>query len=345
MYKNKKGLWTQQVTVDGKRRVLSAKSKKDLILKLAHVKDKDVRHRTPINKVADEWIQDIEKRVTFNTMKGYNAAYKKIVTYWEDAPMEDITPQQVTSWLNTYSGFAQKTIKNILLVFREIYNYAYVNYGIRDNPALHIRSPKGKGKREREFPSDDDIRIVNENIIEKSENIYALMAYMALYTGLRRGELCALQWQDVDFDQKLIRVSKSIYWTDDHVPHIKAPKTSAGIREVPLMDSLADLLLSCKGRPKDYIFGRMKSYQIDKGFARFQKETGLGVTLHGLRHGFASILYKNNVDIKTAAYVLGHAQSSTTLEIYTHLMEQDKLRTVRSALNQTDKNAEVPFST
>ena len=66
----------------------------------------------------------------------------------------------------------------------------------------------------------------------------------------------------------------------------------------------------------------------------FQRETGLGVTLHGLRHGFASILYKNNVDIKTAAYVLGHAQSSTTLEIYTHLMEQDKLSSVRSALNQ-----------
>ena len=171
------------------------------------------------------------------------------------------------------------------------------------------------------------------------------MAYMALYTGLRRGELCALQWKDIDFEQKLIRVSKSIYWTDDHVPHVKEPKTSAGIREVPLMDSLAEILALRKGKANDYIFGPLKSYQIDKGFARFQKETGLGVTLHGLRHGFASILYRNNVDIKTAAYVLGHAQSSTTLEIYTHLMEQDKLRTVRSALNQTEKSAEVPIST
>lgn len=334
MYKNKKGYWAQQITIDGQRKVLTAKNKKDLIVKIANVKDAKAHRKTPINVVADEWIQDIEKRVTFNTMKGYNAAYKKIVTYWEDTPMEDITPQQVTSWLNTYSGFAQKTIKNILLVFREIYDYAYVNYGIKDNPALHIRSPKGKGKREREFPSEEDIRIVNESIDNVNENIYALMAYMALYTGLRRGELCALQWKDIDFEQKLIRVSKSIYWTDDHVPHIKDPKTSAGIREVPLMDSLADLLSSRKGKANDYIFGLLKSYQIDKGFARFQKETGLGVTLHGLRHGFASILYRNNVDIKTAAYVLGHAQSSTTLEIYTHLMEQDKLSSVRSALNQ-----------
>lgn len=330
MYKNKKGLWTQQITIDGQRRVLSAKSKKDLLIKLASVREDKVRHHTPLNKVADDWIRDIESRVTFNTMKGYNAAYKKIVTYWEDASMEDVTPQQVTSWLNTYSGLAQKTIKNILLVFREIYDYAYVNYGVQNNPSLHLKAPKGKGKKERDFPSEEDIQIVNENI----DKPFGLMAYMALYTGLRRGELCALQWKDIDFEKRTIRVSKSVYWTNDHVPHIKEPKTSAGIREVPLMDALYDILYPLKKRSSDYVFGLPHSYQIDKGFARYQRETGLGVTLHGLRHGFASILYKNNVDIKTAAYVLGHAQSSTTLEIYTHLMEQDKLSSVRSALNQ-----------
>ena len=160
------------------------------------------------------------------------------------------------------------------------------------------------------------------------------MMYMALYTGLRRGELCALTWADIDFDQKQIKVTKSTYWTDDHVPHTKTPKTASGEREVPLMDSLYDLLKPLQGKPKDKVFGDLHSYQIDKGIRKYMEETGCQVTLHGLRHGFASILYKNNVDIKTAAYVLGHAQTSTTLEIYTHLMEQDKLRTVRSVLNQ-----------
>ena len=326
MYKNKKGYWCQQITVNGKRKVYSAKTKKDLLFKLsAHPEN----NKTPLNRVADEWIQDIEKRVTFNTMKGYSAAYKKIVAFWGDTPMEEITPQQVTSWISSYD-LAQKTIKNILLVFREMFDYAYVNYGVQNNPALHIRSPKGKGKREREFPSESDIDIVNENV----DKPFGLMMYMALYTGLRRGELCALTWKDIDFEQKIIKVNKSIYWTDDHVPHVKSPKTASGEREVPLMDSLADLLLPLKKRPQDRVFGDLKSYQVDKGIRKYMEETGLGVTLHGLRHGFASILYKNNVDIKTAAYVLGHAQSSTTLEIYTHLMEQDKLRTVRSVLNK-----------
>ena len=326
MYKNKKGYWTQQITVNGKRRVVSAKSKKDLLLKLSRLPSEN---KTPLNYVADEWLRDIEEKVTFNTMKGYNAAYKKIVTFWEDTPMEEITPQQVTSWINSYD-LAQKTIRNILLVFREIYDYAYVNYNVQNNPTVHIRSPKGKGKKEREYPSDEDIRIVNEN----TDKPFGLMAYMALYTGLRRGELCALQWRDIDFREKVIKVSKSTYWTNDHVPHLKEPKTASGVREVPMMDPLADILRPLRSHPEDLVFGELHSYQIDKGFDRYRRETGLGVTLHGLRHGFASILYKNKVDIKTAAYVLGHAQSSTTLEIYTHLMEQDKLKAVRSALNQ-----------
>ena len=327
MYKDKRGLWIQQVTINGKRKVFSAKSKKDLLIKISQYQKVD-HSKTPLRKVADEWIRDVETRVSFNTMKGYSSAYKKIVTFWEDTPMEDITPQQVTSWINSYD-LAQKTIKNILLVFRQIFDYAYVNFGVTNNPTVHIRSPKGKGKREREFPSEADIEIVNENI----DKPFGLMMYMALYTGLRRGELCALTWDDIDFDQKLIRVNKSTYWTDDHVPHTKAPKTASGEREVPLMDSLADILMKKIGRPNEKIFGELKSYQVDKGIRKYMEETGLGCTLHGLRHGFASILYKNNIDIKTAAYVLGHAQTSTTLEIYVHLAEQDKLRTVRNALN------------
>ena len=326
MYKNKKGYWCQQITVNGKRKVYSAKTKKDLLFKLSAHPEKN---KTPLNHVADEWIRDVETRVSFNTMKGYSSGYKKIVAFWGDTPMEEITPQQVTSWLNSFD-MAQKTIKNILLVFRQIYDYAYVNYGVQNSPALHLRSPKGKGKREREFPSEADIEIVNENI----DKPFGLMMYMALYTGLRRGELCALTWKDIDFDQKIIHVNKSTYWTDDHVPHTKAPKTASGERNIPLMDSLADLLKPLQGKPTDKVFGDLHSYQIDKGIRKYMEETGCAVTLHGLRHGFASILYKNNVDIKTAAYVLGHAQTSTTLEIYTHLMEQDKLRTVRTVLNQ-----------
>ena len=328
MYKNIKGYWAQQITIDGKRKVLTAKNKKDLIRKLANIRNQETHRYTPLDKVAEEWIREKEKTVSPNTMKGYSSAFKKITSFWAGTDMEKITPQEVQSWLASFN-FAQKTIKNILLVFREIYTYAYVNYNVKNNPTLHVRSPRGTGKKERAFPSEEDIKKVQENVSFP----FGLMAYMALYTGLRRGELLALRWEDVDLDEKVIYVRRSIYYTSDHVPHEKTPKTEAGIREVPIMDSLYDMLLPIKKRPKDKVFGELKEYQVDKGMRRYFEENGLGVTLHGLRHGFASILYKNSVDVKTAAYVLGHAQSSTTLEIYTHLMEQDKLKSVRTALN------------
>jgi integrase len=328
-FDKKKKIYRQQVTINGQRKIYSAKTKKDLMLKIAISKDEEVHKKTPLRLIADAWIEDAEKRVTSNTMKGYSAAYKKICDRWGETPAEEMTPQSIADWLKTYSNYANKTIKNILLVLRLILDYGCNNFGLQYNPALRLKAPKGRGKQEREFPDEEDIQIVRDNISHE----FGLMPYMALYTGLRRGELCALQWKDIDFETNTIHVTKSVYWTNDHVPHIKSPKSKAGTRDVPLIDSLARILFPLKKKPTDYILGLPHSYQIDDGMERYRKDTGLKCTLHGLRHGYASILYSLGVDIKTASYVLGHAQTSTTMEIYTHLMEEDKISSVRDALN------------
>lgn len=112
----------------------------------------------------------------------------------------------------------------------------------------------------------------------------------------------------------------------------KSPQSDAGIRDVPLMDSLAQVLRKHKGEKDELVFGDLKEYELTKGIQRYIKETGLSCTPHGLRHGFASILFKQGLDIKTIQYVLGHAQSSTTMEIYVHLLEQDKTAQALQAL-------------
>lgn len=152
-------------------------------------------------------------------------------------------------------------------------------------------------------------------------------------TGITEGQIS--QYLKGDYlakQDKVFAISQVLGVSPAWLMAFDEPSPEMLAEEVPVMESLAEILSGIKKR-SGKVFGDLKSYQIDKGMARYQKETGLGCTLHGLRHGFASILYKHNVDIKTAAYVLGHAQSSTTLEIYTHLMEQDKLASVRSALN------------
>lgn len=325
MYKTKNGLWRQAVKINGKYKTFSAKTKKDLMLRIALYEEKHEGLR--IDQLADEWMDDAEKRLAYNTLKGYRSAYKKIKEDWSDTPVEDITAQDVLAWLKGYDDMAQKTITNLLLVLRLIIDYGCVNYGIQYNPCDKIKPPKGTGKKSREFPSPEDIEIVNNN----TDLPFGLFLYAILYTGMRRGEICALRWGDIDFKNKRIHVSKSSYWTEDHVRHDKDPKSEAGERDVPLLDSLAEKLKKMK-RTGELVFGDLKEYQVDKGVRKYMKETGLKCTPHGLRHGFASILFKQGLDVKTIQYVMGHAQSSTTMEIYVHLLDQDKTSAALSAL-------------
>ena len=326
MYKTKDGLWRHKIVINGKAKTFSAKNKKDLMLKIALYKDKHEGLR--INQLADEWIEDVEKRVVYNTMKGYRSAYQKILQDWEDTPVEDITPQKVLAWLKRYDHMAQKTITNLLLVLRQIIDYGCIHYGLQYNPCDKVKPPKGTGKKIREFPSEKDIDIVNSNI----DLPYGLFLYTILYTGMRRGEICALRWKDIDFKNQRIHVRQSSFWTNDHERHDKSPKSQAGERDVPLLPSLADKLKAIKGDPDELVFGDLKEYQIDKGVRKYMNETGLSCTPHGLRHGFASILFKQGLDVKTIQYVMGHAQTSTTMEIYVHLMEEDKTASALEAL-------------
>lgn len=325
MYKTKSGIWRHKVTINGQQITFSAKNKKDLVLKIAQYRSEP--HGILLNKLADEWIEDAEQRLAYNTLKGYRAAYKKILNDWKDTPVDKITSQDVLTWLKRYDNMAQKTITNLLLVLRLIIDYGCVKYGLKYNPCDKVRPPKGTGKKKRDFPTEDDIRKVNNSI----DLPFGLFMYAILYTGMRRGEASALRWKDIDWENKRIHITKSSYW-EHHVRYDKEPKSLSGVRDVPLLDSLADVLRPHKGKKDDLVFGDLKEYQLDKGIKRYIKEVGLSCTPHGLRHGFASILFKQGLDVKTIQYVLGHAQSSTTMEIYVHLMEEDKTSAALTAL-------------
>lgn len=326
MYKDSRGFYRQSVTINGKRKVFSAKTKKDLMLKIATYKEIP-SSGILLTDLADEWMEDAETRLARNTLKGYRAAYKLICQDWEGVEVDRITSQMVLAWLKRYDYLAQKTLTNYLLVLRLIIDYGCLTYSLTYNPCDKVHPPKGTGKKTREFPSPEDIQIVNRN----TDKPFGVFMYTILYTGLRRGEACALKWKDIDWDNKRIHVSRSMFW-ENHIPHEKDPKSSAGVRDVPLLDSLAEILKPHKGKKNDYVFPLLKEYDLTRGIERYRQDTGLSCTPHGLRHGFASILFKQGLDVKTIQYVMGHSQSSTTMEIYIHLLEQDKTALALRAL-------------
>ena len=141
--------------------------------------------------------------------------------------------------------------------------------------------------------------------------------------------------KDVDRKTKRLSVTKSVYYVSNE-PHLKEPKTAAGRREIVLPDYILDLLP--KGKKSDLLFCRepgqlMKKDFFDKAWHYWQRETGLTLTAHQLRHGYATLLHEADIDVKDAQVLLGHADISTTLNIYTDINDSRKRKT-QAKLNE-----------
>ena len=180
-----------------------------------------------------------------------------------------------------------------------------------------------------------------------------ILFILAIYTGLRKGELLALQWDDIDFATNIIRVSKAITIIDGKAV-CKAPKTKTSNRTVSIPEFLSERLNALQlsqskfqSQVGDYwegnnwVFtqanGQMMNYStpyqaLQDAISRFNKGRPLDqqlphIPFHGLRHTSATLLIASKQDIKTVSRRLGHAQTSTTMNIYAH------------ALQESDRNA------
>lgn len=175
-----------------------------------------------------------------------------------------------------------------------------------------------------------------------------IMFNLAIYTGLRKGELLALQWGDIDFNEDYIQVSKSVTIVDGK-PVCKTPKTKTSTRTVSiphfLSKRLEGLHKSQKGliakvgdywQGDNWVFtqdnGRMMNYStpyqaLQDTINRYNKgrptEEQLPlIPFHGLRHTSATLLIASQQDVKTVSNRLGHAQTSTTMNIYAHALQE-----------------------
>ena len=139
---------------------------------------------------------------------------------------------------------------------------------------------------------------------------------------MRKGEILALQWKDVDFEENTISVTKSIEHVSN-VPRIKPPKTKAGNRLVPLLAPVKEKFLQISPRkPNSFIISKndgkspLTATQFRCMMKHFQKNLGASCTSHQLRHSYATIAVENDLNAKSLQSVLGHKQISTTLNTY-----------------------------
>ncbi len=182
---------------------------------------------------------------------------------------------------------------------------------------------------------------------------------MLVYIGMRRGELCGLEWKDIDFENATMSICRSSQYVGNKTIITKEPKTYAGIRKFTLSESACELLkqyrtwqlkqrikIGDRWNESDRLFTAWDGSPINPDtvtdwFSKFIKKSDLPhVTLHSLRHSNATIMIAEGADVRTVSNRLGHANTATTLNIYTHALEskdREAAKAIENALRGVEK--------
>lgn len=299
--------------------------------------------------VAELYDRNHLQHLSDGSLRSLLPALNSAVQYFGDTSITEISSADVRLYLQRLQSRALRTVKNYKSVLSQIFDYAIINLRVNMiNPVSAVQLPKNLSKTSRQAVPD---KIINE--IKNTADGEFLLPILILYTGCRCGEACALQWSDIDFNSDTISITKSIKW-HGNAPSIGSLKTQNSNRIVPLLAPLKVILQRQKRQnPSFFVVSGsvpLSASQLNVKWTKYCKDHGIAhayrkrdgeyshqawkadIDRHQLRHAYATILWESGIDVKTAQHLLGHANFSTTMDIYTHWKES----AVTDAKNKLD---------
>lgn len=288
-----------------------------------------------------------------------------------NTPLPDLSSAQITEYFLSLqdSGLAHSTIIGIYVTLNQLLKMAYNDDTIDRNPIDKVQRPrqrKDEQKHAVEAFTADELTNVNE-CLDKEPLKWRAMIRLIEDTGIRRGEACGLKWENIDFKNNSALIKWSICYTKEKGIYVDTTKTGKE-REVYFTQAVADILkahqaeqiaatrkrtarLIKDGKTLDFDKVAIPEYVFtEKGInapmhpdspnrylREFGKRYGIDIHPHKLRHSFASVAITKGADVASVSEILGHAQISTTLNMYTHANEESKRRAaeiVHSAIAQ-----------
>ena len=372
MRQKENGVWELQETINGKRRSFSSLNPSEVIRKRDMARAEgaaekilgiqaDEKPKAPLfEEVAEIYVGQVCE-MKHGTQIAYRPALRRAKAYFKGMRIDEIEPYMVTQFLKSISGMAQSTVSNQKTVLNSIFQIWIDSpewAGFR-NPADLAKMPRKLKKSKRMPPSNTQVQIVKDNL----DDLEALPAVVYLCTGERRGEACAIQLRDIDFEENLIDVSKSVEFIGNR-PHITVTKTEAGVRTVPLLSPLKQALQQLRSMsPETYIIGLKETpvtaSEYRRMWIRFWRKHGMAqpiertmrrkrngrettvsytdwkadICAHQFRHEYVCMLAEAEVPEEIAILLVGHANAKMIHEVYLAL-KPSMVHSARNKLNE-----------
>lgn len=345
MLKRTDGRWQEKIKLPGMSspKYFYGKTQKEVKRKMMEWTKEKTQGRL-FSSCLEAWREDHEKQCSYNTMRAYTAPLNRLSEHFGGRVVSDITADEVSAYVRQLGGrgYGQRTVVMEFACLNMIFDFAIVNGYASTNPCGPVKIPSGLPKAKREMPTDEQLEAVKAGVNQP----FGLFPFMLLYTGMRKGELLALRWEDIDLEAGLIHISKSVYFAGN-TAMVKQPKTEAGKRAVVLLDALREVLPPAGS---GYIFGGerpLNDYEFRVKWSEWARAVGLHksglkaqITPHQLRHAYATILYDAGVGDVDAMHLMGHSSIQVTREVYTHI-RAERMQQTAERINDYLKSAKI----
>ena len=295
--------------------------------------------KTKLSEIVALWKEDKRQYVKRSTFSAYTLLIENhILPSFGNKTLIEEQNVQSFEFRELDKGLSHKTIKDILIVLKMILRFGVKNKLI-EYRQIDIKFPTERDKHSIDILSRSHHRQIMEYI--KSHFTFKnLGIYICLSAGMRIGEICALTWEDLDIENGIIHVQKTIqriYIVEDDRKHteiiLDTPKTKNSIREIPMTRDLLKMIRPLKKVVNDrfYVLTNEATPTEPRTYRNYYKQfmQALGLPamkFHGLRHSFATRCIESKCDYKTVSVLLGHSNISTTLNLYVHPNLEQKKR-------------------
>lgn len=311
--------------------------------------------RVKFQVLADEWLHLIEQTQEMkpSTVVRLKAMKERTYNAFGNTYVDKITYRQIQCFIldlskdgvnqRTGKGLSQKTQKHYLTFISDVMKYALKCGYVSSNPCKDISVVKTVSK-EKDIYSLDELKLLLTKINERADTDYKVFFNLLAYCGIRRGEALGIEYKDIDFDTGMVSIVRTSNYNAEKGVYTSTPKTDTSYRDLLLQANILDLIKKLRAEQQEkadklgdlwvendrlFVTWCGKPMHPNTPYTwleRFCKNEGIPFKgLHSFRHSVATQAITNGVDVKTVSAILGHSQTSTTLNIYAHAVQKSNV--------------------